>query len=288
MFLTLDTINKYYIDKLVLEKFLELYPNGEEVTKIIQDSRAPSILLHWIFEFLFLNEEEIEAYKKRLNIVNSIDFLRSKNIINSNSIYNARDCKDSSFIHNSSIVEGSKNIMNSRKIYFSSNIFDSKDIIKSSNVVQSTLIQNSSNIFASKKIYRSKSAFRCDNIFDSVGLRNCKNIKNSFFCASCDKSANLLFCYNLTGANYCIFNQPVIEEDFFNIKNELEKQFTDLNFNFFNFVDDFLTTKKYSVNEIYSEHYKKIPETFFNYIKSIPNYDSFILYNITLNKAFIN
>lgn len=288
MFLTLDILKKYRACNKGIEKFEKLYPDGEEVAKIIQDPRTPSDLLHWGFEFLPVSEEEIELYKERLKIINCEDFIRSKNIEDCSTVINSKNCKNSREIKNSFNVDKSELVADSKKVTKSSYIFDSKDVHDSSFIVQSSSVHGSDFVFFGKNIYNSSNIFRSDDIFDSIGLRKCDHVENSFFCSDCEKSMNLLFCYDLTGEEYHIFNQEVPLNAFFKVQREILELFPNLSFNFATFTGHLpaQSERGYIINEDYTTHYS-VSDEFYAYIKTLPQYDPFIMYMITLDPKFL-
>lgn len=289
MFLTQEALRKYRAQTKNIEKFNELYPNGEEFINVIKDARAPSDLLHWGYEYLPITQEEQAAYENRLGIINCSNFFYSRNIENCNFIFDSRNCKNSEIIKNSTQVEDSRVIINSRKVENCKNVFDSKNIKNSIDIIQSELVHNSDNICTSEKIYNSNSIFRSNNIFDSFGLRKSSNIKNGIFCADCNSSSNIMFCSGVRGEDCLLFNHAVAPETFSQIKDELFTRFSNMNLNLFTINKATIAHKlSYTVFEYYDAHYKNIQTDFFDYVKTLPGYDPIIMYFITLNPNFLD
>lgn len=289
MFLTQEALKKYRAQTKNIEKFNELYPNGEEFINVIKDARAPSDLLHWGYEYLPITKEEQEAYTKRLSIINCSGYFYSKNIEDCNFIFESRNCKNSELVKNSIQVENSELVIDSRKVVNCKRVFESKDIKDSNDIIQSDTIYQSNNIGISEKVYNSSSIFRSNNIFDSAMLRKCANVKNVIFSADCEKSSNLIFCSGLRGEDCFLFNRPVAPETFNQIKEEIFTQFPDISLNLFTFNKASLAHKLgYRIFEYYDIHYKSIPNEFFDYIKTLPGYDPIIMYFITLNPNFLD
>ena len=284
-YITLQDLNTYSISEEYLDFFAETYPNGESINNILNDERAPSGFIHWMFNFLPLNEVQKDIYEQRFNIKNSQNVLSSKNIEDSNYIFSSRNCKSSEYIKDSSTIETSHTVLGSRKIKQSKYIYLSKNVLDSSFVVQSENIHKSNNIAESKEIYNSDSILKSKNITDCIGITNSQYLKNCILSVGCQKSQNLIFCYGLTGEENCIFNIQVPEEEYLKVKEEVLKHLTEsvLDFITYNNSPTILKDTSCLVNEHIPTYYKKLPEELFNYLKTLPYYDSFLLYKITLN-----
>ena len=289
MFLTSEVLKKYHASIEGIDKFQELYPNGAEISTIIEDERVPSNILHWGYEHLPVSQEEINLYKNRLNIINCINFLKSKDIENCQAIFNSRKCKNSLSVKDSVTVTDSTLIVNSKKVSESFNVYDSKEIRNSKNIIQSHSVYNSNNICVSENIYKSNSIFRSDDILDSIALRRCDHVSRSLFCNDCNNSTNQMFCHDLSEEEFHLFNNPISKDEYSKIFKEITERFPDLSLNLFSSLNalPFGTEKGYTINEIYPIHYKTIPIEFFEFIKTLPGYNPFTLYVLTLDSTFL-
>lgn len=290
MFVTIEVLKNYSARENEIKKFKDLYPNGEEVSAIVQDTRAPSTLLHWLYNYLPISKEESNLYMQRFNISNSENFINSKTLEDCNIILNSRNCFHSSMVKDSFSINNSTLVVNSRKIDKGSKIFDSKDIKNSCNIILGENISNSKNVYSSKNIYNSHSIFRSSNIFDSENLRRCEHLESSFFCAECKKSSNLMFCCDLNGEDFYIFNKPVLVDEYFYIQKKLQESYPEVYLQLFTINENLPVgaEKGYTVNESYISHYANFQKDFFDFLKALPQYDPFIMYILTLDKTFLN
>lgn len=289
MFLSREILQNYPIKDSLFNKFNELYPSGAETTEIIQDGRAPSNFLHWIVTFLPINSEDEELYKKRLKINNCNNFLYSKDITNCDSIFNSKNCKNSNLVKNSSFIEDSNFIINSKKIYSSNKVFNSKEVRDSNSIIEGNYIKDSYNIFNSENIYTSNSVFKSKEVFDSIGVASCKNIKNVIFSTNCEKCMDIMFSFGLIGEENCIFNKTVPQKTFKEIKENFINLFPSINLKLFSLNETLPTAnqKGYQIYQNYQDHYKFLPKEFYDFLKTLPNYDPIILYTLTLNPTFL-
>lgn len=289
MFLTIENLEKYPIDKEEIEKIKILYPNGVEISTLIDDPKISSHFLDWIFSYFPIKDMEKEKYEKRFNIEESTDYFSSNNITNCYTIFNSKNCKNSGFIKNSFYIEDSHLISDSKKIKKSANIFNSQKITESYSIIESSLVHNSTRVYDSKNIYNSIDIFRSENISSGMALTNCNRLEQSFFCVNCSNSTNLMFCYRINAKDYQIFNKPVSKEEYLKISQEIFTKFDNLTCNLFTLTGNLPTSldKGYIIYEDFSSHYKNIPTEFYDYIKTIPGFEPLIMYSITLNPIFL-
>lgn len=290
MYLTADFLQRHKACGEGFNKFIELFPDGCEVLDILQDERVPSHMLHWGYQHLAnLNEEEKKAYEKRMSIENCVDFFESRNIKNCQHIFSSQGCKNSSLVKQSFKVENSNLVSDSKRIYNSNAVFESYEVYDCDTIVNSKRVHNSKNIAEAKEIHHSKYVYDSDFVFRSEGIVGCSRIEDSFFSVDCENSINLMFCAGLRAMENCLFNRPLKKEEFFRIKRECAERFPELEFNFFKVDNNLPTGTKtgYTINFNLKTRHNSIPSEFYDYIKTLPSYDPFVMYRITLNPKFL-
>jgi hypothetical protein len=96
-----------------------------------------------------------------------------------------------------------------------------------------------------------------------------------------------MFCDGLEDAEYCIFNVPIDKERYEIIEKQYKKYLTEL----LAFVRDW--PEELATNEIvlptkkFDDWYYPISEKFWKWARTLPGFDSVILYRITLLSDFI-
>ena len=128
MYITLDILVRRGACQEALDFFAKHYPNGIEMIDIINARHIPTHFLHWGYQHLDPNREEVEAYWKKVDVVDS------------------DGVHESVQVYNSTIVSGSKNIHNSNEIYKSENVNNCEYI------VGSEFVDNSENVGLSEFI----------------------------------------------------------------------------------------------------------------------------------------
>lgn len=227
------------------------------------------------------------AYAEACKIVNSDNYWYSDNLCNSNYIVKSTKVSDSERVFHSSDVDKGNDIVNcdtiesSRQIFFSSIVNDclrvahSINIGNSVNVVHSQMVSRSRNITHSKNVFASSEIIKSDYVTDSYFCQNCKNIKHC------------MFCNGLEGAEYYIFNQPVDKERFeFLVEQykrlvQYELVFTS------DWPENLIKAYTPTFTLKFSEWYKSIPNKFWKWVRTLPNFDSMLLYNITMNPEIL-
>ena len=144
---------------------LDKYPEGATLVELAQDPDTTLEDFFFARHFFQFNQEELELYNKKCNIVNCNDhILQSYNIINSNWIYRSNN------VTNSNYVSSSENINDSDEIKSSIEISDSQNIINSKSISHSFNVADSDNIMASNNIINSSNIKWCQVINSSHDL----------------------------------------------------------------------------------------------------------------------
>ena len=283
MFLTNDILKARGACKDGQEFFKRFYPNGAELSDVIKNPLTPREMLHWGYLHLDASEDEVALYEKTLNINNCSRYFESENIKDSSCITYSSDITNSTEIMKSKRVSNSKDISwsedveNSSGVYNSAFIFDSKSIGLSKTVTHSTMVYNSQYVEDSNSVNESNTVIGSSCIYKGQW------ITNSHFLTRCKNITNSIFCSDVEDGSYMMFNKPIPEIMFDSIIKQYNRIFLPhLPLILAKDNEDRLT-------EIYSPEvaYKKIPKQAWEWVKTLPNYDNKVLYDITMLPLFI-
>lgn len=242
---------------------------------------------------------EVEKFEEVFEIVNSSIILRSFYIDSSSRV------RDSENVFRSKYVAFSKGIKNSERIYSSVNVENGQYINTSFNVLSSMEVNNSSkieysqNVFNSNEISNCYGVYSCEKVEDSLGIFNVSTGKEIYFSTDLENCSYCLFCSGLKDKKFCLFNQEIDSKDWFVIKELLLNEWSKENKNFYkviSFEDDdkewcgFRTSSNDSVSFSYvaqRNFFQGISSKFLKYIRSIPYYNEWFLYQITMNPRIL-
>ena len=287
MFLTPNKLKTYSPCKDGYVAFRKIYPEGAELVDIINNPQITEEFLHWGRENLEISDEEFLAYQSRLGIIESSMFWKSSNIEHSRVVTNSSNITYSSFVHKSNYVDGSFTICNSQNINNSSQIFSSKFVDNSKKVSGSATIMNSENIVNSTSIIDSKSIIEGNDISFSSEIRKSKNITDSHFCDSSENLVNCLFCFDLHDKEFCLFNKPIDERKYKMFLNQYQRFMNKQ----LDFVDEWpeetVRAIEPTISLNWQKYYTLIDKNFWNWVSTLPNYDSKIMYSITVLPQFL-
>lgn len=257
------------------------YPNGVELIDIINDPHVEKEMLHWGRKSLNHTAEELEAYCKACNIVNTeghwycVDVRDSKNVVKSTDVKNCERVFHSNDVYNSFDVVNGDSVSNSSQVFASAMIDLSKKILHCANIT------SGENICFSTAIGRSKNVFESKNIFYSSEIIKCENVTSSHFCQNCKNIKYCLFCSEIENAEYYIFNQPVDKERF-DLFVEQYIRFMDAELEFSpEWPSDLSVAYAPSITRKIFDWYKPVQPKFWKWARTLPNFDSMMLYNMT-------
>ena len=287
MRITIDLLRKHDACEQGIKYVERFYPEGVEMIEIIHDSRINKELLHWGREHLANGPEELEAYCVACNIVNteghwySQDVLNSKYVIKSKQVNNCVGVFGSMEVTNSSDVIDSESILDSKQVFNSTMVDESEKIFKGQNITRSINICNSIMVVDSKNIIDSS------EIFDSSEIIKCANVSNSFFCQNCKNITHCMFCEGLEDAEYHLFNKPV-DKKYFEL---FEKQYLRYMIEGLDFVrewpKDIIVSASVTPTRKFDDWYHSISQRFWKWARTLPNFDSMLIYNITMSPEFL-
>lgn len=296
MFLTKELLEKYEACKPGQKWFNRYFPEGGELIDVIQHKYVSPEILHWGFTHLTTTAEEQKMYREKLNIncenyqsiyesdnVSNSEYIsRSSRIVKSNYVFSSKDVEVSEDITLSENVQDSTQIFGSEFIYSSNRILHSKNVTDSRNIVNSDYVVNSHSIVNSTTVTNSM-------FVGGLALGGTKQIKDSRFIANCSNLKHCLFCYGINDAEYMIFNKQVDAADYEIIIRQLDKLLRNY--------EAMLIKGEWSSHTIpldmpiiqrnVAKQYENLPESFWRWIKTVPGFDSMIMYSLTYNKDLI-
>lgn len=242
---------------------------------------------------------EVEKFEEVFEITNS-QVILSSFYIDSSSIV-----QDSENVFNSKYVAFSKDVRNSERVYSSTSVEDSRYINVSLNVFGSFEVNNSSkikyswNVFNSDEISNCYGVYSCEEVEYSFGIFNISTGKEIYFSTNLKDCSYCLFCSGLKDKKFCLFNQEIDSKDWFVIKELLLNEWSKENKNFYkviSFEDDdkewcgFRTSSNDSVSFSYvaqRDFFQGLSSKFLKYIRSMPYYNDWLLYQITMNPKIL-
>lgn len=284
MKITLDMLINLKACKEGISFFKKHFPEGATIEQLFEVQHLPESFIHWGLGKLPLDIKEKELCYKKLNINHSKAVVESSNIQDSALILNSYNIKNSTMVYASTIVENSTDIFHSSRVFDSSYVYDSKFVYNSNNIGASSNVTGGSNIFNSIDVENSQDIKDSSHIVSSSGLYLCNNLSFSHFSARCNNGENLIFCQDCQGTNM-LFNQPVSEQSITRIKHQIElMRLPELTMG--KVTSDRLDGEMELVNN-YQQYFANLPQDFWEWVKTVPNYDPMIMYMITLNPDLI-
>ena len=289
MIITTDFLVNNKACKQGIEFVQKFYPNGVEMIDLIKDPRISKEMLHWGRKQLTHTKEELDAYCQICNITNSSGFWYSENVRDSLYVVKSFDVSSSKHVFNSKSIERCIDVSGSEQIEDSSKVFISEWVTNSSKVYSSKNIENSQNICNTTLTIGAKNVYGSTNILNSTEIINSQNITNSICCTESQSLTNCLFCYGLKDMEYCIFNKPIDKERFNTYKKQYLKLMQDVELSF---IEDWPESLVQSITPALdlnlSHYYKSAPPKFWKWVRTLPNFNEQILYQITMRSEALN
>lgn len=263
------------------QEFLDLYPNGAYMLDIIRDPKIPLHLIQWGAKHLELNDVQRLVYEERVKITNSDHIYLSYNINDSHYITSSHTVDSSQYIKNSKLIKHSFYVLNSSEVEESAAVKDSKKIYKSSNIIKSKTINDSAEVVNSQVIKNSKGVYNCSFIVDSYGTQYSHDVSYSAFCNFCVNGKALLFCSQVAQKELLLFNKPITYTEYRKILlfiREYWEKYSLTNFTEPLFCDD--EGWRGGIPNLDLKTHYTLPSDFVDWVKTLPNYDPEIFYNI--------
>ena len=241
---------------------------------------------------------EVEKFEEVFEITDS------HIILNSFCIDSSSRVQDSENVSNSKYIAFSKDIKNSERVYASSNVENSQYISASFNVLGSTEVRDSSKIQYSQNVFNSGEVLDCYGVYSckevegSLGIFNVFTGKGIYFSTDLENCSYCLFCSGLKNKKFCLFNQEIDSKDWFVIKELLLTEWSKEDRNFYkviSFEDNDkewygFKTFNYSATLSYvaqRDFFQNLSSKFLKYIRSMPYYNEWLLYQITMNPRIL-
>lgn len=282
MFLTVEKLIQLNACKQGIKYIEKFFPSGAELIDIINARHIPKEFLHWGRENLSISQNELVAYCKVCGIENTTGFWYSEAVKNSMYVVKSKNIEDSRGIFGCTDVTNSTDAVCSEDVANSSQIFDSSIIDSSSKVFKGKNVLNGQNIYNSTMIAKSKNVFESSNVFSSSEIIKSKDITNSYFCQNCINVRNSMFCFGISDAEYHIFNQPVDKERFelfvqqYNRLMNVQLAFSQ------EWKENLIGEYRPLITQKFDDWYKPIPQKFWKWVRTLPNFDSMLIYDITM------
>ena len=241
---------------------------------------------------------EVEKFEEVFEITDSHIILSSFCIDSSSRV------RDSENVSNSKYIAFSKDIKNSERVYASSNVENSQYISVSFNVLDSAEVKDSSKIRHSRNVFNSGGisncygVYSCEEVGDSLGIFNISNGKEIYFSTDLEDCSYCLFCSGLKNKKFYLFNQEIGSKDWFVIKELLLNEWSEEDeslYKIVSFEDDDkkwygFKTFNYSATLSYvaqRDFFQSLSSKFLKYIRSMPYYNEWLLYQITMNPRIL-
>ena len=291
MLINKDLLIKCLFDVDDIIAFEENFGVGAELIDIIKSDKVSDEFVQQLVLNFSLTDEDRYAYQNRMHIIDSTwvhmskDVKESSCITYSNKVSCSHAIRHSNAVMNSSGVNDSSNVRNSQGIFRSNFVTNSSDVYESNNVT------NSNNIVKSVYVIGSESIKDSQTVIDSRHIRFCNNVTNARSCMWCNNIKNAIFCTNVKEGEYLLFNKPISQQQFEIIKEQYDS-FIDERLTFsFEWPHDDLLDQDIFVEDpamIHNlrDHYKYISINL-DWIKTLPNYDPLIMYELTYNNSLI-
>lgn len=308
----------FSIDKLAGVNDYRIYKNLMEKTDFPKESMDLIDAMGWVqshssneekvlFSELFsdwrtyvgMEPLEVEKFEEVFEITNSHIILSSFYIDSSSRV------QDSENVFDSKCIAFSKDIKNSERVYASSNVENSQYISSSFSVLGSAEVRDSSkirysqNVFNSDKISNCYGVYSCKKVEDSLGIFNVSTGKETYFSTDLENCSYCLFCSGLKDKRFCLFNQEIGLKDWFVIKELLLNEWSEEDKSLYkvvSFEDDdkswygfkYLSKTNPSFSYVAQrDFFQGLSSKFLKYIRSMPYYNEWLLYQITMNPAIL-
>ena len=284
MYITLDILQRRGACQEYIDFFQKRFPDGVEMLEMIEHGHLPYHALHWGYKWLDPNQNEVEAYWKKVRVENSegvdeSDHVTNSRIIsfstqvdNSESVYHSNEIFNSRYVTNSRCVTDGEFIDNSEFVDRSMKILRGKNVTDSSEVVDSIYVANSHGVFDS------------NNIVDAHYIWHSNSLTNCGFCFNCYGLINSLFCFGQENGEYMLFNKQIDKMRFEMIMKQFKRYVGDGACMTNNW--DTLGGAPVKIYD-YRKHTQFMTDTFWSWVKTLPGYNPDILYSLTFNPLFL-
>ena len=241
---------------------------------------------------------EVEKFEEVFEITDSHIILSSFCIDSSSRV------RDSENVFNSKYVAFGKDIKNSERVYSSADVENSQyvnasfSVLDSAEVKDSSKIQYSQNVFNSDEISNCYGVYSCKEVEGSLGIFNVSTGKEIYFSTDLENCSYCLFCSGLKNKKFYLFNQEIDSKDWFVIKELLLTEWSKEDRNFYKVISfedndkEWYGFKSFNYSGRLSyvaqrDFFQGLSSKFLKYINSMPYYNEWLLYQITLNPKIL-
>lgn len=296
MFLTDKILIQHGACGMGLKWFQRHFPNGAELIDVINHPKVDRHTLHWGMSNLNTSQEEREAYYKKLainvdnlstvyecdNIEGGEYITRSSRIKNSSYVFSCKEVSDSENISASDNVERSHQVFNSEFVYDSEKVYQSKNVTQSLNIINSDYVVRSSSVMNAASVTNS-------HYVHAFTHGAAKQVKDSMFITDCVGVKKCLFCAGLQNKEYMLFNQPIDPDEFTLIENQLKNILAGWQAEFVKgeWPEGTIPLDSPQIQRNIMRQFAQLPEKFWRWVKTLPNYDSMVLYAVTFQANLI-
>ena len=288
MKITQALLDRYGAPPLIEKQILKYFSEGAPVEKIIyffKEKKEFLDIAHWIYNNLPISTQEKQEIDELLEIKNSSHYYNCFNITNSTNIIS------------------SKNIKNSRNILWSENLADSKLCVRtyegeklagvynsqfcnnSNHLLDCQTCTDSTNLISSTMCIKSQHLYHCHNVIRGSHLVNCDRTKDSHFSSWCNKLTFSFFCSRTQG-DYLLFNEHYDSELYEIILKQYQNLVRPLCFCEWPVENELFSIPDYTAN--YSKYYFSQQDRFWEWVRTLPNYNPKIMYEITCLPIFLD
>lgn len=241
---------------------------------------------------------EVEKFEEVFEITDSHIILSSFCIDSSSRV------RDSENVFHSKYVAFGKDIKNSERVYSSADVENSQyvntsfSVLDSAEVKDSSKIRHSQNVFNSGEVLDCYGVYSCKEVEGSLGIFNISTGKEIYFSTDLKNCSYCLFCSGLKNKNFFLFNQEIDSKDWFVIKELLLNEWSEEDESFYkiiSFEDDDKEWYGFKISN-YSSSFSYVAQRDFfqglsskllKYIRSMPYYNEWLLYQITMNPKIL-
>lgn len=296
MFLTDEILIQHGACGMGLKWFQRHFPSGAELINVINHPKIDKHTLHWGLANLNTSAEERAAYltKLKVNVDNpstvyecdNIDggeyITRSSHIKNSSYVFSCKEVSDSDNISASDNVERSHQIFNSEFVYDSEKVYQSKNVTQSLNIINSDYVVRSSSVMNAASVTNSHYV----HAFTHGAV---KQVKDSMFITDCIGVKKCLFCAGLQDKEYMLFNQPIDPDEFTLIESQLKNILAGWQAELVKdrWPAETIPLDSPQIQRNVLHQFAQLPDKFWRWVKTLPNYDSMLLYQITFQSNLI-
>ena len=297
MFLTLEILEQYGACENGKKWFARYFPDGGELIDVITHKYVTPEVLHWGYTHLATTVAEQEAYwnKLEVNAPHRWSIYESDKITNSTYVSRCSRVKDSTYVFSSKDIIESHNISSCANVERSNQIFGSEFVYDSAEVCQSNNINQSVNIVNSDYVVRSSSIMNSAVVTNShyvYGLvtGHTRQIKGSAFITDCRNLKNCLFCAYIENGEYLLFNKPIDPDQFDMIMNQMKSLLAEWRPEFIKgeWPKETVPLDAPQIQRNIIKQFAGLPEQFWRWVKTLPEYNPSILYSITFQAKMIS